>query len=86
MNKKSSSCSFSHVITIVVVIIITIIIIIISLCHDGVTLLANYGPNSVLNLEGFVYTVLNELRYICVYSIDIPHVAKSTIRQRQITR
>ena len=67
-------------------IIITIIIIIISLCHDGVTFLSNYGPNSLLTLEGFVYTDLNALRYICVYSTDIPHVTKSTTRQRQKTR
>jgi hypothetical protein len=66
--------------------IIIIIIIILSLCHDGVTLLTSYGPNSVLNLEGFVYTDLNKLRYICVYSTDIPHVAKSATKQRQITR
>ena len=36
-----------------ITIIIIIIIIIISLCHDGVTLLANYDPNSVLNVERF---------------------------------
>ena len=37
----------------ITIIIIIIIIIIISLCHDGVTLLANYDPNSVLNVERF---------------------------------
>jgi len=60
--------------------------VIISLRHDRVTLLANYGPNSVLNPEGFVDTDLNEQRYSCVYSTDIPHVAKSTTRKRQISR
>ena len=70
---------------VIIMMMMIIIIIIISLCHDGVTLLANYGPNSVLNLEGLVYTDLKELGYICVYSTDIPHVAKSPTRQRQIT-
>ena len=48
MKKKSSSCSFLRVIKII------------SLCHDGVKLVATYGPNSVLTLEGPVYTDLNE--------------------------